>query len=190
MPQINTNNTRGAGCYILPRFTRISYRNSFFPFFSKLWSQLSKTTRNERDVLLFKDKLRLLYKPQKQKHYNYGDKRANTLLCRLRVRRSFLKSHSFKINFSNSDRCWCGEEDHTQNFLLSCFLFQQERKEMLEKVQTIIPNFLKQSKTRQCEFLLFGINLNSPHLDPRNKSLTFIVQKYILKTNRFSDHYD
>jgi hypothetical protein len=33
MPQINTNNTRGAGCYILPRFTRISYKNSFFSFF-------------------------------------------------------------------------------------------------------------------------------------------------------------
>ena len=190
MPQINTNNTRGAGCYILPKFTRISFKNSFFPFFSVLWSKLSKSTKNERDILLFKDNLRLLYKPKKQKHFNYGDKWANTLLYRLRVGRSFLKSHSFQRNLSNTDRCLCGEEDHTQSFFLSCFLFQQERKEMLEKVQTILPNFLKQSKKRQCDILLFGINLDSPYPDPRNKFLTFIVQKYIIQTNRFSKHYD
>ena len=61
---------------------------------------------------------------------------------------------------------------------------------MLAKVELILPNFAKQSKKRQCDILLFGINLDSPHPDPRNKFLTFAVQKYIIKTNRFSDHYD
>ena len=101
-----------------------------------------------------------------------------------------MKSHGFQIILSNTDRCWCGEEDKTENFLLSCYLFQEERMEMLEKVQTILPNFLKQSKKRQYDILLFGINLDSPHPDPRIKFLTLVVQKYILKTNRFSKHYD
>ena len=81
-------------------------------------------------------------KPKRHRHFNYGDKWAITLLCRLRVGRSFLKSHGFQINLSNTDCCLCGEEDHTQSFFLSCFLFQQERKEMLEKVQTIFLIFL------------------------------------------------
>ena len=190
MPQRNTNNTRAAGCYVLPKFTSVSYKNSFFPFYSNLWSNLCQSIRNEPDVLLFKDKLKIFYKPKKQKHFSYGEKRANTLLCRLRVGRSFLRSHGFQINLSNTDRCWCGEEDQTQNFLLSCFLFQEEQKEMLEKVQTLLPNFLKQTKKRQCSILLFGINLDSTFPDPRNKILTLIVQKYISKTNRFSKHYD
>ena len=60
MPQRNTNNTRAAGCYVLPKFTSVSYKNSFFPFYSNLWSNLCQSIRNEPDVLLFKDKLKLL----------------------------------------------------------------------------------------------------------------------------------
>ena len=85
-------------------------------FFSSLWSKLTKSNRDERDILVFKDNLKLMYKPKKQKHFNYGDKWANTLLCRLRVGRSFLKSNGFQINLSNTDRCWCGEEDRTNFF--------------------------------------------------------------------------
>ena len=103
----------------------------------------NKTIRNEHDIICFKDKLKLLFKPKRHKHFNYGDKLSNTLLCRLRVGRSFLKSHGFQINLTSSDKCWCGEEDKTENFLLSCFLFKEERNEMLRKVQTIVPNFLK-----------------------------------------------
>ena len=190
MPSINTNNTRGAGCYVVPRNYSRNYKNSFFPLFSSFWSKLNKTIRNERDIYIFKEQLKLLFKPKRHKHFNYGNKLANTLLCRLRVGRSFLKSHGFQINLSHDDKCWCGEEDKTENFLLSCFLFQKERNEMLTKVQIIIPNFLKLNKKTQCNILLYGINLDSIQPDPRNKFLTFAVQQYILKTNRFSKHYD
>ena len=61
---------------------------------------------------------------------------------------------------------------------------------MLRKVQTIVPNFLKLNKKSQCNILLYGINLDSIQPDPRNKFLTFAVQQYIIKTNRFSKHYD
>ena len=47
MPQINTNNTRRAGCYVAPRYISRSYQNSFFPKISSFWSKLSKTIQNE-----------------------------------------------------------------------------------------------------------------------------------------------
>ena len=92
MPEINKNNTRSAGLYKKPRYFSQKYNNSFFPlFFSDFWSKLTSTLRNERDILLFKENLKLSFKSKWQKHFTYGDKRANTLLFQLRVGRSLLK---------------------------------------------------------------------------------------------------
>ena len=70
----------------------------FPPIFSDVWSKMSSNLTNERDILLFKENPKPSFKPKQQKHFAYGDKRANTLLCRLRVGRSLVKSHSFSIN--------------------------------------------------------------------------------------------
>ena len=127
MPEVNTNNTRGGGLYKKLKYLSQKYNNSFFPLFSEYWSKLNSNLRNRKDILLFKENLKPSFKPTRQKHFTYGDKRANTLHCRLRVGRSFLKSHSFAINMSTTDRCLCGEIDTIQSYFLSCFLFQNER---------------------------------------------------------------
>ena len=190
MPEINTNNTRSAGLYKKPKYVSQKYNNSFFPLFSDFWSKLSSTLRNEKDISLFKENLKPSFKPKRHKHFAYGDKRANTLLCRLRVGRSFLKSHSFSINMASTDRCLCGEIDTIQSYFLTCFLFQVERNELFDKINQIIPKFKQKSKSDQCSILLYGINSDSLLPDPRNRIITFAVQNYITKTNRFSKHYD
>ena len=114
----------------------------------------------------------------------------NTLLCRLRVGRSFLKSHGFAINLSQTDKCICGDFDIILSFFLSCFLFKTEDKFFLAKINSIYPQFSKLSKSKQCDVLFFGINLNNSLPNPRNRSITFAVQDYITKTNRFSKHYE
>jgi hypothetical protein len=190
MPEVNTNNTRGGGLYKKLNYMSQKYNNSFFPLFSEYWSKLSSNLRNEKDILLFKENLKPSFKPKRQKHFSYGDKRANTLHCRLRVGRSFLKSHSFAINMSTTDRCPCGEIDTTQSYFLTCFLFQNERHVLFEKICQVLPKFKKLSKSEQCDILLYGINRDSVLPDPRNKVITFAVQGYITKTNRFSKHYD
>ena len=88
----------------------------------------------KKDISLFKENLKPSFKPKRHKHFAYGDKRANTLLCRLRVGRSFLKSHSFSINMASTDRCLCGEIDTIQSYFLTCFLFQVERNELFDKI--------------------------------------------------------
>ena len=81
MPQINSNTTRSAGLYKTFKYFSQKYTNSFFPIFSKFWSKLDKTVRCENDILLFKEKLKTNFKPKRHKHFNCGDKIANTLLC-------------------------------------------------------------------------------------------------------------
>ena len=107
-------------------------------------------------MAIFKAELKTNYKPNKQKHYNYDDRISNSLLCRLRVGRSYLKSHGFSVNLSPTDKCLCGAIDDDNFFLLFCFLFQPERSEMLSKIKCFVPNFSCLSFTKQCEILLYG----------------------------------
>ena len=129
--------------------------------FSLFWSQLSTVLRNTTDMTIFKSELKTSFKPKKQKHYNYGDKLSNSLLCRLRVGRSYLKSHGFSVNLLTTDKCLCGAVDDNKHFLLFCFLFQHERSEMLSKIKCFVPNFSSLYIAKQCEILLYGINLNN-----------------------------
>ena len=146
--------------YFLKYFSQ-KYNNSFFPLFSKYWSKLPLNLRSEQDILIFKENLKLTIKSKRQKHYTYGDKHTNALLCRLRVGRSLLKSHSFAINMSSTDRCLCGEIDTIQSYFLTCFLFQNERLVLLDKINQILPRFHKMTKSEQCDVLLFGINTHN-----------------------------
>ena len=175
MPELNTNNTRRSGCYKKLPFKSKKYSDSFFPKFSDFWSVLPKSLREQKDIILFKTQLKLIFKPKRQKHYNIGNKLPNTLLCRLRVGRSFLKSHGFAINLSQTDKCICGDVDSIQNYFLNCFIFNLERCVLLVKINNIYPPFSTLSKAKQCDFLLYGINLNSLLPDPRNRSITFAV---------------
>ena len=136
------------------------------------------------------DKLKCTFKPRRKKHFNCGEKLANFLLCRMRIGRSYLKSHGFAINLSSSDRCMCGAVDDNKHLLLFCFIFQEERQTMLSKINSILPNFLSLTISKQVFILLNGINLDSLLPDPRNRLIMLTVQKFITQTNRFSKHYE
>ena len=93
-------------------------------------------------MTIFKAELKTTFKPKKPEHYNNGDKISNYLLCRLRVGRSYLKSHGFSVNLSTTDKCLCGAVDDNKHFfLLLFFLFQPKISEMLSKIKCFEPNF-------------------------------------------------
>ena len=189
MPPKNMGNTRANGTYIKQKFQSVNFSNSFFPFFSEMWSKLDKSLREEVDLNEFKSKLKPSFKPKRHKHFNCGSKYGNTLLCRLRLGRSFLKAHGFAINLSDSDKCLCGSIENTAHYLLECVQFSEQRKCMFESIGKILPNFTAKSKSKKVEILLNGFNLNQDDPDHRNKQLTIIVQNYILNTGRFSDKH-
>ena len=154
-----------------------------------MWSKLDKNLREEVDLNEFKTNLKPSFKPKRHKHFNCGSKYGNTLLCRLRLGRSFLKAHGFAINLSDSDKCVCGNIESTSHYLFDCVQFSEQRKFMSESIAKILPNFASKSKSKRLEILLNGFNLNQADPDHRNKQLALIVQNYILNTGRFSEKY-
>ena len=123
--------------------------------------------------------------PKKQKHFNFGSKRGNSLLTQLRVGRSFLNSHGYTINLTESDLCLCSRPETVSHFLNHCFLYQEERKVLYDKVTKLLPKFNTFSDKIKTDYLLHGINLHSSEPDSRNVPLTLAVQNYILQTGRF-----
>ena len=60
------------------------FTNSFFPFISRLWNNLPKSTQS-KNLEEFKTLLKSDLKPNKIKHFGHGPKYSNSLLTRLRV---------------------------------------------------------------------------------------------------------
>ena len=95
MPKLdlyNENNLRLNGGYVPYKFYNNKFRDSFFPYFSKLWNSLP-TCAKGKDTLEFKEYINKELKPPKIKHFSRGNKYSNTLLTRIRVGRSDLNQH-------------------------------------------------------------------------------------------------
>ena len=125
-------------------------------------------------------------KPPRYRHYKYGDKYINTLMCRLRVGRTYLNADSFKIGHSETDRCECGKKETVAHFFV-CERFKSQQDELKNKCNSLIPTFKNLSNAKQLEIFLYGYNLKSEEYDTRNIPLTFAVQRYVLSTKRFTD---
>ena len=164
----------------------VGLSNSFFPKFAEIWSSLDKSTRSS-DILDFKSKIKSTLKPKRQKHYSSGNKYANSLHCRLRVGRSFLNSHGFAINLTTTDKCsFCNKAETVKHYFFSCSKFKDEQNTLFASILQIFPEFSKKSIENKLQVLIYGIFLNAPEPDPRNRMIAFKVQNYILKTGRFS----
>ena len=189
MPQLHnkTINTRSNNKYIEFTFKNDSFNKSFFPVVTKLYNNLDLSLRNLPNGADFKEHLKAKYKKIKVKHYSRGiSKYANTLHTQLRVGQSYLNSHGFKINLREDDLCLCHRSETVSHFFLDGCLYQEERDELLNKISQYLPRFKTFSKTKKLEIILYGFNLSNKEPDPRNLSIAFAVQNFILKTKRFS----
>ena len=101
----------------------------------------------------------------------------------------------FKINLADSNKCkQCSAVPNQQfksvpetasHFFLACNKFDDHRTTLFSKIKQYVPNFEKLSQKMQIETLLFGINLEKEEPDPRNIGIAFVVQRYIIQTERF-----
>ena len=179
-------NTRSNNTFIEFKFQNEIFAKSFFPFVTKLYNKLDLSLRNLPNMHDFKESLKIEYKDKKIKHYSRGiSKYANSLHTQLRVDQSYLNSHGFKINLKEDDLCLCSRSETMSHYILSCFLYQKERRVMFDKISEYLPNFQTLAKSKQLEIILFGINLSNSEPDSRNIPIVFAVQNYILKTKRF-----
>ena len=186
MPQyrVNFNHTRSGNGYSLFPAAGLKFTQSFFPHFTKEWKNLPNSLKNERDIVVFKEKLKVAIKPKKYFHFKYGSKRGNALLTQLRLGRSFLNSHSFHLGTEELPFCdICYVEENTCHYMLSCTFFTEQREVLFKTVSELIPKFMNFTMKRKLDILLYGINISLDIRDCRNVPLTLAVQKYILSTN-------
>ena len=181
-------NTRQGAQYKPFPFHGVKMSNSFFPYFTKLWNSLEKEVKSEPDINIFKDKLKLKYKPTRYKHFNKGSQLGNKLLTRLRLNRNYLRDNSYTIGLSDTPYCDCNmtSRDTTKHFFQDCTLHTEERQALVGRVTEILPTFRTFNKKKQLDILLNGVNVDNRDFFQINVSLQFKVQTYILKTKRFN----
>ena len=185
MPEIaKVTNTRTNDFYKPFPNLGTNFSRSFFPHFTKAWNKLEVSVQTEYDLSVFKEKLKVKFKPKKHKHFARGSKRGNALVTQLRVGRSYLNSHGFSIGLADSPECLCHRNETTDHFLLKCFLYTKERQILFDTIEQLLPKFQKMTQKKQLDILLFGINLDHEEIDSRNLPITFAVQKFLLTTNR------
>ena len=190
MPSIAPGNgPRTKGNYTLFKNYGNKFSNSFFPYFTKLWNDLPQKLKGKHDLVEFKTDLKYQLKPRKYKHFFRGGKLGNSLLCQLRVGRTFLNSHSFAIGHAESPTCLCHHPNETpSHFVLSCFLYQEERRELFESVEHIAPyiKFKNQPNYKKIDILLHGFNTENYEMFHTNIKLQFAMQNFLLKTKRLN----
>ena len=124
------------------------HSKSFFPYFTKLWNVLSQQDRYV-DIIEFKSRLKIRYKPPKCKFYSHGCKQGSKLLTRIRLDRSFLNAHSFRLAFTASPQCdSCGaRQENAQYILLHCLNYQSNQKTLLDIVENLDYNQINRNIT-------------------------------------------
>ena len=179
---------RSKGGYIpFPNYGN-KFLNSFFPYFSKLWNNLTQSTK-QKDLIDFKSQLKIDLKPTKIKHFSKGPLLSNTLLTRLRVGRSDLNLHKFSIGFSDKPECIChAKEESSLHYMLDCFLYTAERRTLFSLVEHLIPFFPRMNRKSKLYLLFNGLKNDDPDYNHLNYRITCAVQTYIIHTKRFLHH--
>ncbi|MES9994058.1 MAG: hypothetical protein ABW098_19070, partial [Candidatus Thiodiazotropha sp.] len=150
------------------------YFDSFLPSVIREWNVLPTTVRNSTSLMSFKAQLNQNIRPPPS-FYCSGSRQGQIYQVRLRTNCSSLKLHLYSKNIIDSPLCVCGEIEDTFHFLLECDIYSDLRRELLTSVSSICNPSLN--------VLLFG----SPDIsDDLNVQIFAAVQKYILKTKRFS----
>ena len=98
------------------------HAKSFFPYFTKLWNDLPQEQRRT-DLIEFKIKVKIKYKPPKCKFYSTGCKQGNKLLTQLRLERYFLTlTHIVLVSLNPPSATIAGLGNKTLN--TSCWIAQ------------------------------------------------------------------
>ena len=162
------------------------YMNSFFPNGISSWNNVISYFTNAPSILILKDHILSLIRPEKKKIFGIHDPLGLRYLFQLRVGLSPLRSHKKRHNFIDtpSDKCICnhGIED-TNHFLFLCPFYATKRATLAVSVIHILQKYNLNNLSNQSHLYLYGhgtINLE----DNRNILLSTI--KYIKETRRFS----
>ena len=161
------------------------FKYSFFPSTLNEWFKLDDSIRNSESIEIFKSKLLSLIRPVQSNIYIIFDEKGLKLLTRLRLGLSHLNEHKFRHNFHDclNPLCSCSLEiENTSHYLLHCHHFSNRRIDLMNSVNSIIPNFESMNDNMKKDILLYG---DSRFDENKNKIILEATINYLKNSERF-----
>ena len=161
------------------------YKDSYFPYCYKHWNDIDPSIKNSLNVSHFKSSYLKLIRPYKKSCFHIQDRYGLSLLSRIRVNHSDLRSHRFDKNFNCADpTCACGvEEETTEHFFLRCTRFSHERAILIGGVSDIVsPEIINLPHDHLTDILMYGSKVFN---EIANKLIILSSIRYITASNRF-----
>ena len=163
------------------------FKYSFFPSTLDDWFKLDDNIRNSESVEIFKNRLLSFIRPVQSNIFKIFDPIGLKFLTRLRLGFSHLKNHKFHHNFQDclNPLCSCSLEiEDTSHYLLHCHHFYDYRIDLMNSVNSIIPNFESMNDKIKTDILLYG---DSRFDENKNKFILEATINYIKLSERFSE---
>ena len=149
------------------------------------WNNLDLKIRNSKTFSAFKISILKFIRPSSNSIFNCHSPKGIKLITRLRSGLSHLREHKFRHNFQDTLNpiCSCGDGiETTIHYLLHCPNYLDERRTLLDNLQSIRENIHDKNDSQISELLLFGISSNN---DASNTCILNATSQFILPTKRF-----
>ena len=162
------------------------FEYSFFPSTLSDWFKLDLNIRNSESIEVFKRKLLSFIRPVQSSICSIFDPKGLKLLNCLRLGLSHLNEHKFRHNFQDclNPLCSCSLEiEDTSHYLLHCLNFSIHRIDLMNSVNSIIPNFESMNDNVKKDILLFG---DSRFDENKNKTILEATINFLKNSERFS----
>ena len=149
------------------------------------WNELDLKIRNCETFSAFKKSILKFIRPISNSVFNCHSFNGISLITRLWLSLNHFRDHKFRHNFQDTLNPICSCVDGietTIHYLLHCLNYLDERRTLLEKLQSIGKNVHDKNDSQISELLLFGISLNN---DASNACILNAIIEYMLATKRF-----
>ena len=179
---------RNADLLSIPPTQLTSFHRSYIPSTIRQWNLLPVEIRNTKSRTDF---TRLIWQrfgeSQPPQSNSYGTKVGNINHTRLRIGLTTLNAHLFSIQDQTVPRpsCRCGyPHENTMHYILYCPLYNEQRSQMLNAIQTIIPNVNELPTKIKFNCILFGNDATSKE----GILIAHHLQTFIQSTRRFTGY--
>ena len=154
-------------------------------FFHQLsLNNLDLKIRNSKTFSAFQKSILKFIRPSSNSIFNCDSPKGIKLITRLRLGLSHLREHKFRHNFQDTLNpiCSCGDDIETAiHYLLHCPNYLNDRRSLLDNLQSIGENIHDKNDSQISELLLFGVSSNNDASDTCVLNTTI---QYILATKR------
>ena len=163
------------------------FQSGFYPHCLSEWNKLDPEIRTAPSVAVFKSKLLSKIRSPAQSVFGIHDPKGLSYITQLRFGLSALNFHKFKHNFRDTINPMCptndGVED-TEHFLLHCPSFDEERRDLLAGVFSLLRpyGYINSSNNFLTKLSLYGDKGLSNDV---NRDILQLTLQYIHKTGRF-----